>query len=104
MQYKYMKIFHDGNTTLGIKTYGNGEADGVEEDIYPYEYEILEQGEMINGSAILSPAQLEAGYYPIERFEQITFMADIIPDGEEIKPKSSRHCYRYLGPVTTGEL
>jgi hypothetical protein len=102
MNYKYMKISHEGNTTIGIFT-RNNEADGTGEgeDIFPSKYEILEQGEMIDGSATLTPAKLEAGYYPKEHFEPIIFAANIISDGEEIKPRSSRHCYRYIG--TTAE-
>lgn len=80
----------------GIRTFSDNEADQANEDYYPIKYKILQQ-EIVGENAVLHPANLEDGYYPKEYFRSITFAADIVRDGEEIKPKPSRHYYEYVG-------
>ncbi|GAB3537251.1 hypothetical protein GCM10027443_29880 [Pontibacter brevis] len=98
MEYKYMKISHEAGKTVGTKTYSDNEADSASGDLYPRALEILQQEEMIGGEAALTPAKLENGYYPIEYFKPIYFAANTVLPGEDIKPRTSRHCYEYVGP------
>jgi hypothetical protein len=102
MDYKYIKISHEGEKTIGIRTFSNSAADQAKEDYYPRKFEILQLGEMVAGSAPLNPANLEDGYYPIEDFKSIVFAADIVRDGEEIKAKPSRNYYEYVGAAGEG--
>ena len=58
---------------------------------------------MVAGRAPLNPANLEDGYYPKEYFRPLFFAADIVRDGEEIKPKPSRNYYEYVGAAEEGK-
>ena len=99
-----MKISHEGDKTIGIRTYSNNEADQANEDYYSVKYIILQQGEMIAGKGELIPAKLEDGYYPKEYFKPIVFMADVVRDGEEIKARPSQRYCEYVGAAEGEEI
>ncbi len=99
-----MKISHEGEETIGIKTYSDNEADPAYKDYLPTRYIILQQGEMIAGKGELNPAKLEAGFYPKEYFKPIFFAADVVRADQEIKAKPSKHYYEYVGAAEGKEI
>lgn len=100
MNYKYMKVYHEGGKTLGIRIYDNNEDGQGSEELFPTRYEIIELGETVGQIVSSWPARLIEGYYPLEHFKKGPFLAaNFIREGEEIKPSNSLECYTYIGPA-----
>jgi hypothetical protein len=81
MEYQYRKISHEGNKTIGIRTYRNNEADRAKEDSYPTKFEILQEEEPVPGLLQYNPAKLKNGYYPIAYFSKLYSAAQHTADG-----------------------
>lgn len=98
MEYQYMQISHEGEKTMGIRTYRNQETDQAQEDSYPTKFEILQEEELVTGQLQYNPAKLKDGYYPIAHFYELLIAANYIPDGESLKPTTLPVAYQYIGP------
>lgn len=100
MEYKNIKISHKAGKTIGIRTYSNDETSQTDEDRFPKQFEIFQQGETVGRETPLTPAKLEEGYYPIKEFKKLPpLMANFIRDGEEVEARTLLDDYEYIGSV-----